>query len=357
VTRIAGHARFTADETMASTKTKTARSTTVAAPSIWRRYLRLWIAVGVIVIGIAGYFGGNAVIAYTDDAYVLSDLVRIAPQVAGIVKTVSVVDNQKVAVGDPIATIDPEPFQLEVDLRQRQVASLEAMVSVKIQTQANDAASIDAATAALKLAQLQYDRAKALAGDQFASQEQFDEATNQLRATQDRLVLRQNQSEIDLREIDEAKAQVDVAKAQLALAQYNLSVTQLTAPVPGYINNLTLRPGAYAHEGEAIVGVVDNTQWRVVANFKEDVAASVAPGHHVWVWLDSDPWHFLAGHVQGVGRAIARSETPVGLLPYVAPTTDWIRLRRRFQVTILLDPPVPEQGLFSGADARVFFFR
>jgi multidrug efflux system membrane fusion protein len=342
---------------MSATETETARSTTVPAPSIWRRYRRLWIAVGVIAIGIAAYFGASAGIAYTDDAYVLTDLVPIAPQVAGIVKTVSVVDNQKVAAGDPIATIDPRPFQLDVDLKQRQVASLETMVAVKTQTQGTDAANIDAAIAALQLAQRQYDRAKTLSGDQFASREQFDQATDKLRAAQDRLVLSQNQSQIDLREIDEAKAQVDVARAQLALAQYNLSCTQLSAPVPGYINNLTLRPGAYAHEGEAIVGVVDATQWRVVANFKENVAASVAPGDRVWVWLDSDPWHWHAGHVQGVGRAIARSETPGQLLPYVAPTTDWIRLRRRFQVTILLDPPVPDRGLFSGADARVFFFR
>jgi multidrug efflux system membrane fusion protein len=342
---------------MPATATKTARSTTAPTPSIWRRYRRLWIAAGVIVAGVALYFGGSAVIAYTDDAYVLSDLVAIAPQVAGIVKSVAVVDNQKVAAGDPIATIDPEPFQLEVNLKQQQIASLEATVAVKAQTQVSDAASVDAASAALRLAQLQYDRAKALTGDQFASQEQLDQAANQLRAAQDRLVLRQNQAQIDNREIDEAKAQVDVAKAELALAQYNLSCTQLTAPVPGYINNLTLRPGAYAHAGEAIIGIVDETQWRIVANFKEDVAASVTPGHRVWVWLDSDPWHFHAGHVQGVGRAIARSATPSQLLPYVAPTTDWIRLRRRLQVTILLDPPGPGRGLFSGADARVFFFR
>jgi multidrug efflux system membrane fusion protein len=342
---------------MPATATKTARSTTAPTPSIWRRYRRLWIAAGVIVAGVALYFGGSAIIAYTDDAYVLSDLVAIAPQVAGIVKSVGVVDNQQVAAGDPIATIDPEPFQLEVNLKQQQIASLEATVAVKAQTQVSDAASVDAASAALRLAQLQYDRAKALTGDQFASQEQLDQAANQLRVAQDRLVLRQNQAQIDDREIDEAKAQVDVAKAELALAQYNLSCARLTAPVPGYINNLTLRPGAYAHAGEAIIGIVDETQWRIVANFKEDVAASVLPGHRVWVWLDSDPWHFHAGHVQGIGRAIARSETPSQLLPYVAPTTDWIRLRRRLQVTILLDPPWPERGLFSGADARVFFFR
>ena len=341
---------------MPSTSTQTAR-VTLPAPSIWRRYSRLCIAVAIIVIGVVAYVGGKAVFAYTDDAYVLTDLVPIAPQVAGVIKTVSVVDNQKVAAGDPIAAIDPKPLQLEVDLRQRQAASLEAVVAVKTQTRANDATSIDAAAAALRLAQEQFDRTKTLSGDQFVSQEQLDQATDQLRAAQDRLASTQNQAQIDQFEIDESKAQVGVARAQLALAQYNLSCTQLSAPVPGYINNLTLRPGAYAHMGEAIVGVVDATQWRVVANFKEDIAASVAPGQRVWVWLDSDPWHFHVGHVQGVGRAIARSETPDQLLPYVAPTTDWIRLRRRFQVTVLLDPPVPERGLFSGADARVFFLR
>jgi membrane fusion protein, multidrug efflux system len=65
----------------------------------------------------------------------------------------------------------------------------------------------------------------------------------------------------------------------------------------------------------------------------------------------------LPGSVQGVGRGIARTQIARGLLPYVAPTTDWIRLRRRLQVTILLQPPVPQEGLFMGADARVLFFR
>jgi membrane fusion protein, multidrug efflux system len=344
---------------MPASATKTARAPAPAqtTPTIWRRYRRAWIAGGVVLIAIAGYFGGSAIAAYTDDAYVLSDLVAIAPQVAGVIKSVSVLDNQKVATGAPIATIDPEPFQLDVNLKQQQVESLEAVVAVKIQTQKSDAANVDAAGAALRLAQQQYDRAKTLNSEQYASQEQLDQATDQLRAAQDQFTLRQNQSQIDEREVDEAKAQVEVARAQLALAQYNLSCTQLTAPVPGFINHLTLRPGAYAHAGQAIIGIVDDTQWRVIANFKEDVAASVAVGKHVWIWLDSDPWHFHGGHVQGVGRAIARSETPMQLLPYVAPTTDWIRLRRRLQVTILLDPPVPERGLFSGADARVFFFR
>ena len=341
---------------MTSAVSETAPSAPAPAPSIWRRYRRAWVVLGAIIVAVAAYFIGSAFIAYTTDAYVRSDLIAIAPEVAGIVKSVAVVDNQQIAAGDPLATIDPEPFQLEVDLKKQQIASLEAVVAVRSQTQAGDAATLDAATAALRLAQEQYDRTKALTGEQFASQEQLDIVTNQLRAAQDRLATRQNQAEIDAREVAEAKTKVEVAQAELAVAQYNLSRTRLTAPVAGYINNLTLRPGAYAQIGEPIIGIVDGSQWRVMANFKEDVAAAVVPGQSVWVWLDADPWRFHAGHVQGVGRGIARQQGPAALLPYVAPTTDWIRLRRRFPVTIYLDD-APNQGLFSGADARVFFFR
>jgi multidrug efflux system membrane fusion protein len=338
---------------MLRTATKTAQS----APSIWRRYRRQWIVGGFIVVGIVLYFGVGALVAYTPDAYVQSDLVAIAPEVAGFVKAVAVSDNQKIAAGDTLATIDPTPYQLDVDLKQQQVAGLEAAVAVKTQAQAADAASLDATNAGLRLAQEQYDRAKTLSAAQYVSQEEFDKVADQLRAAQDRLAVRQNQSQVDDRGIAEARVQVLVARAELAIAQYNLSRTRLTAPVAGYVNNLNLRPGAYARAGEPLVGIVDETQWRIVANFKENVAASIASGQHVWVWLDSAPWHVFSGHVQGVGRGIARAQGPSELLPYVAPTTDWIRLRRRLPVTILLDPPAPTEGLFMGADARVFFFR
>jgi len=44
------------------------------------------------------------------------------------------------------------------------------------------------------------------------------------------------------------------------------------------------------------------------------------------------------------------------LLPYVAPTTDWIRLQRRFPVTLTLVDRPSDNLLFMGADARVAIF-
>ncbi len=85
-------------------------------------------------------------------------MVAIAPEVAGIVQSVAIQDNQKVAAGDLLAVIDPRPYQLDVDLKQQQVAGLEAAVAVKSEAQTSDAASLDAANAGLRLAQEQYDR-------------------------------------------------------------------------------------------------------------------------------------------------------------------------------------------------------
>ena len=60
-------------------------------------------------------------IAYTSDAYVRSDFVGVAAQVSGVVSHVPVANDQKVAVGDLLATLDPEPFALAVDLDQKRL--------------------------------------------------------------------------------------------------------------------------------------------------------------------------------------------------------------------------------------------
>ena len=51
-------------------------------------------------------------------------------------------------------------------------------------------------------------------------------------------------------------------------------------------------------------------------------------------------------------RAASAASGQEKLLPYVAPTTDWIRLQRRIPVTIALVDPPPDSKLYMGADAR-----
>jgi multidrug efflux system membrane fusion protein len=98
--------------------------------------------------------------------------------------------------------------------------------------------------------------------------------------------------------------------------------------------------------------LVDAHAWRILANYKESVIRHMQVGHQAWVWLDTYPWQVHRAVIQGIARGINRQQTPGSLLPYVVPTTDWIRLERRFPVTLVLQDPSPNATLHMGADAR-----
>jgi membrane fusion protein, multidrug efflux system len=317
-----------------------------------RRWIILLLCLGVVV-----YFESDRVFVYTDDAYVQSDFVPIASEVDGIVRSVDVTDNQTVKVGDRLLQLDPEPFRLMLALKHEQVAAAIADMEEKSAATTVIVSQIDSASAALQFAQQNYDRIKSLVADQTVSKEQFDSATDNLRQAQERLAQASAQAGVAARQVDIAKVAVEAAKAEQAIAAYDLSRTEVKASVDGYVTNLTLRPGVYAKVGSPLIGLVDANRFRITANFKEYVASGLKPGTTVWIWLDSHPWQVVRGRVESVGRGIARNDTPGLLLPYVAPTTNWIRLQRRLPVTIALDPSLLRNDLTMGADARVLIFR
>src|SRR5262245_34530894 len=84
-----------------------------ASPARYRR--RVLLTLGAIVLALVLYWASGYVFAYTDDAYVTSDFVNVAPYVSGRVVSVNIVDNQTVKKGDLLATIDATPFQLALN--------------------------------------------------------------------------------------------------------------------------------------------------------------------------------------------------------------------------------------------------
>ena len=58
---------------------------------------------------------------------------------------------------------------------------------------------------------------------------------------------------------------------------------------------------------DPLIGIVDAHAWRIIANYKQYFIPSFVVGGTAWVWLDSHPWHFYRGRIDGVGRGISRS--------------------------------------------------
>ncbi len=295
-------------------------------------------------------------VAYTDDAYVRSDLVAVASEVTGPIVEVHVVDNQDVRKGDLLFTIDPTPFQLIVNERQAQIDEEKALLSTSREALTAAQASLQASTSAHTYAQQMQSRYADLAQSEYASRAVLDKANDDLRRTS---------AEMRISEVDIEKAQTGIiahqaalnkAEAEMATAQWALGKTKVVAPVNGSITNLTLRPGDTANANRPVIGIVDADAWRIMANYKQYYIREFKVGAKAWVWLDSEPWRLHRATITGIARGISRSPEPDKLLPYVAPTTDWIRLQRRIPVTIVLDDKPEGFKLYMGADARTLIF-
>ena len=164
-------------------------------------------ALGVAVLAVLLVFGIPAIVKMlntvsTDDAYVNGHVTFVAPRVAGQISRVLVDDNNRVRKGDLLAELDREPYQVVVSEKQAAVDTASADLQAAnasaraIEAQALSrrwnlqhavedvdnqvallharVAAIDKSKAALTLAQVQFDRARALVGRADVTREEYD---------------------------------------------------------------------------------------------------------------------------------------------------------------------------------------
>jgi hypothetical protein len=153
---------------------------------------------------------------------------------------------------------------------------------------------------------------------------------------------------------DETTIRLPVRIQQVAQAEINVNRTQVRSPVNGYVTNLLLRVGDYAHQGVSNVSVIDTDSFWIDGYFEETKMARVCAGDRAEAKLMgySSP---ITGHVATVTRGISVSEAAVGTqgLPNVDPVYTWVRLAQRVPVRIAIDKVPPGVPLVSGMTATV----
>ncbi|WP_280563245.1 MULTISPECIES: efflux RND transporter periplasmic adaptor subunit [unclassified Chromohalobacter] len=241
---------------------------------------------------------------WTRDGRVRADVVTIAPDVSGWVRQLPVSDTQQVEQGETLFQIDQSRYQTAVDKAQAIVALNKAKLELK-----------------------QHEESRR------------NNLSNQAISSEDREVAR-----IDTRV---AKANLDEAQADLESAQLDLKRTVVEAPADGHILNLRLTEGNYVSAGNAVMALVKADSYYVTGYFEETKMSRIEEGDTARITLMNGDTE-LRGHVTGIGRGIADSNTSPNeqLLPQVEPTFNWVRLAQRIPVRIALDE-VPDETLLS----------
>jgi membrane fusion protein (multidrug efflux system) len=317
-----------------------------------RRQLGLAGAALLVGIGAAWYghqwWSVGRFIESTDDAYVGGDVTVIAPKVAGIIADVAVTDNQSVHAGDLLVKLDDRDYraalakaQAAVAGQQATLANLEANLRLQEAVIAEAKAELVATAADIARSKYDVDRYRALARDQFASAQRFQQADadyqKALAADQkSRAALEAAQRQLDVIETQKQQTSAGLAGAiaDRDAAQLNLGYTELRAPIDGVIGNRSARNGAYATIGAQLIALVPAHGLWVDANFKENQLARMHPGLPVTIAADVLPGEAFHGHIASLAPATG---AVFSVLPPENATGNFTKIVQRVPVRVLLD--------------------
>ncbi len=130
-----------------------------------------------------------------------SHIVAITSQIDGIITAVHVVDGQNVNVGDPLFTIDAEPFKLRVKVAEANLAHVHAEADK---------------------ARLQVTRYEALVDKEYVSKDQYDQAVATLKIQE---------------------AAIRMVETTIEQAKLDLSYTVIAAPIAGRAGESLVKAG------------------------------------------------------------------------------------------------------------------
>jgi len=324
----------------------------------------------VAVAGLLGWAMWNVYMGapWTRDATVRAYVVTMAPEVAGRIVELHVVDNKYVDKGDLLLVIDPTNFriavsQVEAAVQQAQanVQNIEAQMTVQ-QAQINSSqAQLQRGHAALVFAQQQAERYQALAKDGWGTVQNAQQFTSQLHQQEATVQSAQENLNQALRQVETLKAQrlsaeagLAQAKAQLNQAQVNLERTRILAPVDGYVTNLLAQLGDYVNVGANTISLVDADSFWVDGYFEETTLAPIRVGDSAQIKLMGHN-QIVRGHVDSIARAInvANAQPNSQGVATVNPIFTWVRLAQRIPVRIHIDEVPPNVVLSAGMTATV----
>ena len=266
----------------------------------------------------------------TDDAYVETTTVSVAPRISGQIIEVYVKDNQSVKKGDIVAKIDPKDYEVRL-------AQADAAYQRELLNQKNAKANLNASNSELELANTDVKRYTNLYAAGAVSKQTLDNAITK----RDALMAQHTRAQEDVLSNSQsgnkvADANIKVLKAQRDAAALNLSYTTIYAPQDGTVSSRRVEKGMMVNAGSPLFTLVPHEVW-VVANFKETQLRGMKPGMPVEIKVDTYPNHKFKGKIDSIQRS---SGAKASLFPPENAVGSFVKIVQRIPVKIVFDEKI-----------------
>lgn len=307
----------------------------IAIFKIFRIPVNQWSLSTAVLGGIIGISLTLLVMNYnhpfTANARIYFAVTPILPTVKGRVVEVPVQANAPLKEGDVLFRIDPKPFEYVVAEKKAALAEAEQNVKQLKASFDQAAALAERANAQLQLAEQNYDRQAQLFKTNVVAQATLDTATRNLDASKQSFAAAKAEEErarlAYTSNIGGVNTAVAKLRAELADAEFDLEQTTTRAAGPGFVTQVSLRPGMYAIPAQlrtSMFFVNTGPQDRELgAAFQQNSLQRVKAGDDAEVAFDAVPGRVFKGKVRTVVDAISTGQlgTTVGLIEPETRTT------------------------------------
>ncbi len=287
-----------------------------------KRILITVIAViACIIVGI--YYINSLKYEITDDAYIESDLIKVAARVSGQIEEIYIKDNQKIKEGDLIIKIDDSDYKIKLDEAQ-------AMYEKTLYSQKVAKAKLSAVNSEIELAKKDLTRyqnlykAGAVSRQTLDSaQTKYDNAKAKLLSAEEDILSSSNDKVAD--------ANLRILKAKRDEAQLYLDYTNVIAPNSGTVTNKNADKGRYIQAGQPLFTLVSDNFW-IEANFKENQVGKMKIGQEVEIKIDAYPNKKFKGKIDSIQKA---SGAKSSLFPPENASGSFVKIVQRIPVKIV----------------------
>lgn len=321
-----------------------------------RLVLLLIVPVAAAIGGLYWYALGGRYVT-TENAYVKTNMIAIAPNVSGRVVAVKIKDNQTISAGDVLFEIDPERHHIALNRAEARILAVRNEIASKRAEYGQIEAEIDEVLERQKFLKRQYERQQQLRKRGVATAVRLDEAENQLATSEQTARALRQKMRIVVADLGgdpltpvEQHPNFLEAEAERDQAKMMLSYSTVFAPGDGIISRMQLQAGEWVEDGEPVFSIIDSKNHWIEANLKETQLTHVVVGQKVTVEVDAYPGVLWEGRVDSISAATGAE---FSILPPQNATGNWVKVVQRLPVRIVVSPGDDRPPLRAGMTVAV----
>jgi len=260
---------------------------------------------------------------------------QLGVKVAGRVKEVLVDIGSKVALGQPIAKLDTEEFDLKVRQAEALVAQARSTLGLRGNTLDDKVDPQKASPVLQELAMLEDARLNVNRAHRFTEKSVFTQEEIQARESTLRVAEARHMSALN--SVHEQIAALALRRAELALAIQNRKDAIIKAPFNGIVHERHVAPGSYVSIGQPVATLVRISPLRFRAGVPERSVMGVSVGQPIRLMLEAQPQP-LEAKISRISPLLDLSSRALAIEADIDNSSETWRAGLFAEAEILVDP-------------------